>query len=163
MSLGGPITKRGAETAEYHRAYYAARREKCREAARKRYAENRAAVAARDRLKRQSMPPEVRARRYALAQDARRLREFGLPKGQYAAMLAAQGGACALCGERASGTAKSGKPIALHVDHDHATGRIRGLLCGKCNRAIGYLRDDPALIRKAALYVEAHRVNSRSA
>lgn len=163
MSLGGPTTKRGAETAAYHRAYYRANRERCLAESRKRYKANRETVAVKSKIRRQLMSPEERARRHAVAQESRRLREFGLPKGQYAAMLASQGGACALCGERASGLTKSGRPIALHVDHDHATGRIRGLLCGKCNRAIGYLRDDPALIRKAALYVEAHHAHSRSA
>lgn len=163
MSLAGPTTKRGAETAEYHRAYYEARREKYKESARKWYEANRGRVAARDRAKRASRSPEEKARRHAVAQDTRRLREFGLPKGQYAAMLKAQGGVCALCGEAESGRTRLGTPIALHVDHDHTTGQIRALLCGNCNRAIGHLKDDPALIRKAALYVEAYRAQARSA
>lgn len=163
MSLSGPTTKRGAETAEYHRAYYEARKDETRRRARERYAANRRAVAERSRARRASMSADARVRRYAKAQDARRLREFGLPKGQYSAMLKAQGGVCALCGEAESGRTRLGTPIALHVDHDHTTGQIRALLCGNCNRAIGHLKDDPALIRKAALYVEAYRVQSRSA
>jgi hypothetical protein len=67
---------------------------------------------------------------------------------EYNAMLAEQGGVCAVC----SRPPTSG--ISLHVDHDHATGRIRGLLCFRCNNALGDLEDDPALLRAAARYLE---------
>jgi hypothetical protein len=60
-------------------------------------------------------------------------------------MVAAQNDRCLIC-ER---------PGKLVVDHCHATGRVRGLLCNLCNTAIGQLRDSPALLRKAAEYVEA--------
>jgi hypothetical protein len=43
---------------------------------------------------------------------------------------------------------------SLHVDHDHGTGRIRGLLCFRCNNALGDLEDDPALVRAAARYLK---------
>lgn len=47
--------------------------------------------------------------------------------------------------------------ILLSVDHDHISGHVRGLLCRNCNSAIGLLRDDPELIRRAANYVERTR------
>ncbi len=62
-------------------------------------------------------------------------------------MLVDQGGVCALCR-----TAP-----AAHVDHDHATGGVRELLCFNCNGGLGQFKDDPALLRAAARYVEAHR------
>ena len=59
-------------------------------------------------------------------------------------MRRAQGGLCAICRQAP----------AVHVDHDHATGTVRGLLCFPCNAAIGHLRDDPQIMRRAAAYLE---------
>ena len=74
-------------------------------------------------------------------------RTYGITLVEYNAMLADQGGVCAICG----GVDKA----ALSVDHDAETGHIRGLLCGHCNRAIGMLRHDPARTRAATAYLEA--------
>lgn len=45
----------------------------------------------------------------------------------------------------------------MHVDHDHATGAIRGVLCLNCNQGIGKFGDDPDLLRRAAVYLGATR------
>lgn len=74
-------------------------------------------------------------------------RKFGITPDQYDSMLAAQGNACALCGRPPNGK------VALHVDHDHSTGRIRGILCFKCNNALGDFDDDPDLLMAAAMYL----------
>lgn len=79
-------------------------------------------------------------------------RTFGITEEQYAAMLKAQGGVCAICASPDSGGSKPGAHFA--VDHDHGTGRVRGLLCRACNTAIGLLKEDPATIRDAARYVQ---------
>lgn len=63
-------------------------------------------------------------------------------------MLVDQNGACAICG----GVNKDGRK--LFVDHDHATGQVRGLLCNLCNRGIGNMRDSIKLLRAAADYLE---------
>ncbi len=73
---------------------------------------------------------------------------YGLEPGQFDAMLAAQGGGCAICHEPASSDGRG-----LHVDHDHETGRVRGLLCNSCNHGLGKFRDDPALLRAAIKYL----------
>ena len=57
-----------------------------------------------------------------------------------------QNGACAICG------IVSQKP--LHVDHNHSTGRVRGLLCTRCNSMIGYARDSVTLLQKGIEYLE---------
>ena len=72
-------------------------------------------------------------------------------------MLEAQDGGCTVCERRPSGA------ISLHVDHDHRTGRIRGLLCFRCSNAIGDLEDDPELLTRGAEYVLNHRIHGRLA
>lgn len=74
------------------------------------------------------------AGRQSDVERTRRLRNrFGITPERYDEMLAAQGGACAICGEGCA----SGRRLA--VDHDHATGEVRGLLCMKCNTTLGIL------------------------
>ncbi len=65
-------------------------------------------------------------------------------------MLEAQGGGCFICGRPAR------EDSSLHVDHDHSTGAIRGILCFSCNNALADFQDDPTLLRKAACYVSAN-------
>ena len=64
-------------------------------------------------------------------------------------MLAAQGGGCAICG------CEPRDDISLHVDHDHATGEIRGLTCFRCNDALGDLGDDPDRLLRAVEYLSS--------
>jgi len=71
-------------------------------------------------------------------------RTYGLSRVQLDALIEAQGGRCAIC---------ESNP-AVHVDHDHATGKIRGVLCFTCNVALGQLKDDVTLFRKAIDYLE---------
>lgn len=79
----------------------------------------------------------------------RNLRErYGLTMDDYAAMLAAQLGGCAIC--RKPARAKS----RLFVDHDHKTGRVRGLLCLSCNTMIGHAADSPDVLRAGAVYLD---------
>lgn len=65
-----------------------------------------------------------------------------------------QCGACALCGKVPGEDPERGRnQKCLHVDHDHKTGKIRGLLCSSCNRGLGYFGDDPVVLRRAAEYL----------
>lgn len=57
---------------------------------------------------------------------------------------------CQICGATNGG----GRHGQLHIDHDHKTGRIRGMLCHGCNTGLGAFRDDPNLLRRAATYLE---------
>lgn len=86
----------------------------------------------------------------ALAQRRSDLkRKYGISLERYEEMLAEQAGGCALCGAGAHDS-RGGR---LAVDHDAATGRVRGLLCGPCNTGIGKLQHSPELLHKAAAYV----------
>lgn len=71
-----------------------------------------------------------------------------VPREQYDALFAAQGGTCALC----PATPKSRR---LHIDHDHASGRVRGLLCHRCNRALATWVTVPWLRRAEEYLIRA--------
>ena len=66
----------------------------------------------------------------------------------YDRMFEAQGGVCAICGEARP------EERTLHVDHDHGTGVIRGLLCFRCNNALGDFREEYELFQRAADYLD---------
>lgn len=72
-------------------------------------------------------------------------RKYGISLEDFDFLVVAQAGRCALC-DRHDGH-------GLHVDHDHTSGRVRGLLCGKCNKAIGLLDEDPRLFAAAVGYL----------
>jgi hypothetical protein len=65
-----------------------------------------------------------------------------------------QDGLCACCGEKQDYKTVDGKGQELFVDHCHETGRIRGLLCGRCNTGIGILGDTLDHLKKAVTYLE---------
>lgn len=72
-----------------------------------------------------------------------RRRRFGLDPEGYETLLRTQKGKCAICRKKRK----------LVVDHDHVTGRVRGLLCQPCNMGIGGLDDDVKLLRRAIKYL----------
>lgn len=76
-------------------------------------------------------------------------RHYGVTIEQYDVMLKEQDNRCAICG---TAECSSGRNFA--VDHDHETGRVRGLLCGNCNVGIGNLRDDINIMKRAIAYLE---------
>lgn len=82
---------------------------------------------------------------------AARLRGYQITVDDYLDLLNAQHRACAIC------EIAPDDPFALHVDHCHETGVVRGLLCVNCNTALGRLGEDPARLRRAAEYIETSR------
>lgn len=81
------------------------------------------------------------------------LKRHGMTPEDYDRMHAAQGGLCRICGKPET-TVKCGKVQLLTVEHCHATGRVRGLTCNRCNRGMGMFDDDPTLLRRAAEHLE---------
>lgn len=79
-------------------------------------------------------------------------RMFGMSIEEYEDKAKQQNNVCAICG----GVCKSGKRLA--VDHDHKTGKIRGLLCGNCNGGLGKFQDNPELLIKAAEYLKQWQI-----
>jgi hypothetical protein len=84
--------------------------------------------------------------RAAYARDWRLRTQFKITLAEYDAMVKAQDGRCAIC------TGKE-ENSSLHVDHCHETGRVRGLLCIRCNRGLGYFLDNPAFLKSAIEYL----------
>jgi Recombination endonuclease VII len=79
-------------------------------------------------------------------QRGTRIRSYGITVEEYDDMLESQGGGCYICGIGPVGR-------ALDIDHDHRTGKVRGLLCSNHNRALGLLGDDPDLLLAAHTYL----------
>lgn len=109
--------------------YRAANREKIAARARERYAEN---------------PHARRAHNRRSLFKAR----YGLTLEDRDAMLADQGGRCAICLTDTPPTASG-----WHVDHCHTENRVRGILCQHCNNMLGMAKDDPAIIARAIQYL----------
>lgn len=78
-------------------------------------------------------------------------RRYGISAVEADLMLESQEGLCAIC--RAA--------PAVHVDHDHATGAVRALLCFNCNGGLGQFKDDPIALHAAAYYVQAHTIRQQ--
>lgn len=77
-----------------------------------------------------------------------RMRKFGLSQEAFDGLLDKQGGVCAICNK----VNWNGK--GPHVDHDHITGKVRGILCHSCNVSLGLIKDDPNVARAMANYIE---------
>ena len=105
------------------------------------------AQAERDRIRRKGQHRKIGV----LRPD--KLKQYGLIPAEYLAILAAQGGGCAIC----AGPPRHNRKW-LDVDHCHTTGVVRGLLCGWCNLGIGKLQDNPSFLRRAADYLERHQL-----
>jgi recombinational DNA repair protein (RecF pathway) len=79
----------------------------------------------------------------------RRKHLYGISSSEYDGLLIAQCRQCAICG----------RPLDeknIHVDHDHVSYKVRGILCGCCNRGLGQFKDSPMFLQAAANYLRAH-------
>ena len=85
---------------------------------------------------------------------ARIYEKYKLTEVEYKQMLADQNGGCKICFKTESTKdGRYGRTRTLSVDHCHKTGKIRGLLCENCNRALGLLNDSEELIQRSSLYL----------
>jgi hypothetical protein len=111
---------------------------------------------------RRADPEKYRASERARSKTPRRkyslrarilLTKYGLTHDQYEALCSAQGGRCAIC---RTDTPRGRGGWA--IDHDHQAGKVRGLLCTKCNTGVGLFDDDPARLRAAIKYLWKHAI-----
>jgi hypothetical protein len=129
------------ECSESEMAWRKLHREQINACARARYAKDSKKQAARSEKWRLNNPEKGRNNQLK--------RWYGITLDEYNAILKKQDGKCAICG--------IDKPMGVgcfHVDHDHTTNTVRGILCQKCNMAIGLFFDDPNIIKKAYEYLQ---------
>ena len=79
--------------------------------------------------------------------------KYGITPEEYREMLLFQNGVCAIC-QKPETAMRNGSFKDLAIDHNHSTGKVRGLLCSRCNMGIGYLMDNAENLRRAADYCE---------
>lgn len=95
---------------------------------------------------------EKRSRR---ARNRHLIRKFGISLEKYETLLLKQNYLCAICEQPEVRKApNSAEVITLIVDHDHSTGKVRGLLCHKCNAGLGHFRDSVYILAKTIDYLE---------
>ena len=87
---------------------------------------------------------ETKQRLYGGSREYHLRRRYGVGQVDFDEMLAGQGGVCAICGA----------PDPQHVDHDHRTGWVRGILCFNCNGGLGQFRDNPVFLAEAITYLK---------
>lgn len=83
---------------------------------------------------------------------------YGMELNEYDLMLEAQAGVCAICGGEEVKRHRDGTLWALSVDHDHKTGRVRGLLCSACNVGLSNFRESTEALTAAIQYLQFHAV-----
>ncbi len=82
-----------------------------------------------------------------------RFKRKGITKERYELLLLNQEGVCAICHEGETMVVR-GRQRPLHIDTDHLTGKVRGLLCSACNTGLGKFEDDPIRLQEAIRYLE---------
>lgn len=127
--------ERGAQQAKDYRER---NRDKCRVASLKSY------------HKRKAVSPEDL---YIVRRNWRLLKTYGISDSEYARLLSVQGGVCAICKTQMTKHQRG----RLHVDHDHETQAVRGLLCHNCNWALGAVKDSIEILSRMIEYVAHHK------
>ena len=86
-----------------------------------------------------------------------RFSKYGIGTEEYNRMYIKQKEVCRMCKKRRPQTRKNGEVIDLHIDHNHKTGRVRGLLCTYCNNSLGMLEESVERFFRAIIYILADR------
>lgn len=120
---------------EYHKAYY--KKDNYKEYWKKYYKENKEKLIKKGRVNKLK-------------------NKYGLTIKDYNNMLKQQGGVCAICRKKEKDK-RNDKIKNLAVDHNHKTGKVRGLLCAECNKSIGYSNEDISILQKCIKYLKKHK------
>lgn len=150
MPWSGTPEERRAKARAYNRARYHRNIEKLR-AYNREWQKRKYSTNPEHRLRRLAKKKQERDADPLYCRKHHLKRKYGLTLAEFDRMLAAQNGACAICG-----TTRPGASGSMRIDHDHRTGRIRALLCDRCNRALGIVNDDVSLLQAAIRYLQKH-------
>jgi recombination endonuclease VII len=90
---------------------------------------------------------------YPVVRNQRLKWQYGITLEEYNELLRKQGGVCLIC-EAAPAEIRNGKIVSFPVDHDHKTGKVRGILCGFCNRGLGSFKDSKEFLERAIKYLD---------
>lgn len=99
--------------------------------------------------------PELKKKRDLYFRKHRLEHKFGITLEQYDSMLKDQDFGCAICGTTDFGKRRK----YFHVDHNHKTGKVRGLLCNNCNAMLGMAKDDSNILESGIKYLKKYREN----
>lgn len=130
-------------TKEYHAAWRAKNPEKVK-ASMDRYVHSEKGRASRKRVQANRSKSAIRRREI--------YGKYGLTTETFSELVGKQLNRCGICKRQM--TMQPKRPNTCNIDHDHATGKVRGLLCGNCNRMIGLGRDDLKVLQGAVMYLE---------
>ena len=129
---------------EYDKKYYLNNRDRLKKWAKGYYSDNREVIKEKYKI---SDKEKLR--------EERLMREYGLCKNDYNNIFEKQDGLCAICGDKINSIfMEHNKNNCVHVDHDHKTKKIRGLLCHNCNIFLGNARDNIKILSSAIKYLE---------
>lgn len=147
-----------AREKERRAAWYASHREECLARSRANYIAHREERRAKHKIWSATHRGERNSYHKAWAkahlEESRirtRMYKYGISHSEFCALLNKQGGVCAIC--RRIGWNGRGP----HIDHNHATGKIRGIICSSCNTGLGYIKDNPNIARAMADYLEENK------
>ncbi len=127
-----------------HRRYEGLDKQRQKQYAHDYYMRTRETRLAKQKERWAALPEDERKR---ISRERQIKHMYGITLVEYDEMFTTQNGVCAICAEPPE--------TVLHVDHDHATGNVRGLLCSPCNTSLGGFRDNPTLLMAAVAYLEA--------
>jgi hypothetical protein len=130
--------------------YQANNREHIRELARNWYHKNIETEREKKRLKQQATRASKPHRDKCV--------KYGITEEEYQKKLENQQGRCAICGNPETEMSRWGAPKMLAIDHDHETNVIRDLLCARCNKVLGSVKDDPELLQIMIGYIQKHLI-----
>ena len=110
------------------------------------------------RIWRQNLTEEQRAAHRQVVSNRQRYKKYGVTISELQTRLKNQHGTCAICLTSISleARAKEDALSSAHVDHNHTTGQVRGILCRKCNHALGLVREDPSILHSMLNYLKAY-------